>query len=215
MSSSNSSSSSNLKDLATEENVVATEENVVATEAVTEENVVAPEAVTEENVVAPEAKGYLEEATASIEEATTARINEQNEKFEATLHSTKAYNAKTNHRNNLLIGGLLFLSLVVVIASAAVLAALYAPEHMPTAISAIVNNLSPAMYQTIQGLAYGIGALGILGVAYQSAAINHNRKSTLSLSQSGLFANNTTETTKTTKTSVEPKVDVTPVTPGM
>lgn len=76
---------------------------------------------------------------------------------------------KTKTHSHKYAYALLVLAILVVIASAAVLAALYAPDHMPTAVSAIVNNLSPVAHDAIMGVAYGVGGLALLGLAYKGS----------------------------------------------
>ena len=61
---------------------------------------------------------------------------------------------------------LLAISIVVVLAAAAVLAALYAPEHMPTAITNIVAGLSKTAHQAIFYTAYGVGSVAFVSSLY-------------------------------------------------
>ncbi len=84
---------------------------------------------------------------------------------------------------------LLVLSLLVVLACAAVLAALYAPDHMPLAISKIVENLSQVagLKEGLTAVASVVGALGLLGLAHTSQAI-HTKKPLKDFSSYNFFS---------------------------
>lgn len=66
-------------------------------------------------------------------------------------------------------------SLLVVITSATVLAALYAPYNMPTAINTIVNNLTPLVKDVIMGVEYATGGLVLIGMAYTGSQLCHKK----------------------------------------
>jgi hypothetical protein len=73
--------------------------------------------------------------------------------------------------NKKLAKALLILGLLLAVSSAAVLVALYMPNHMPTVINDIVTNLSPFYHDLILGCAYGAGALGLVGALYKGTEI--------------------------------------------
>lgn len=68
----------------------------------------------------------------------------------------------SNKQFYLLVG----VSALVILASAATLAALYAPQHMPDAVSKIVEGLSTTAFYGITAGAGVTGALGVTGVGY-------------------------------------------------
>ena len=114
------------------------------------------------------------------------RMTAENETDETAVITLDSHLALLAAQRKLAIR-LLVLSLLVVIACAAVLAALYAPQHMPTAIADIVKNLGPVAHDAILGLAYGLGALGLLSVAQTSQAI-HYKKPVSDFSYLSVFA---------------------------
>lgn len=84
---------------------------------------------------------------------------------------------------------LLIASIIILIAAGAVFAALYAPQHMPDALTAVINGLSPV---ALQGLFMGAAAGATLGVTGLAAAAIVKAPS-IKLDKLSLFSINTAE----------------------
>lgn len=90
-----------------------------------------------------EAEAFREEFNVQLQQfhEQATQFNEQSSLFYAQVSQFNEVQRKSLPNRNLL-WTMLAISLIILIATAATFAALYAPQHMPSAISAIVNGLS-------------------------------------------------------------------------
>ena len=103
---------------------------------------------------------------------------------------------------------LLAVSVLVLLAAGAVFAALYAPNHMPQAIGAIVNGLSPI---ALQGITIGATAVGTLGVAGLASAAYNGKDAYFrfkDLSNLGIFNNQTNAEIEDPNLDISERIDV-------